>query len=195
MLGITRRQFLATTLAAASMSVRAEARAATASIEGDFQGCFLRGQPETRVLDRFRLFASSNDKEVDQVCKTAEADLRRLFRVSRCNALNRRWQHRLTGFVAHEWAHIVQFARNYLAPGKAAELHADFLAGWFLGRTAGSSGVRDEAMYRLYFLGDDAVNHPDHHGTPMERASATTNGFDLAAKVDNIDAAFSARRF
>ena len=237
MLGITRRQFLATTLAAASMSVRAEARAATASIEGDFQGCFLRGQPETRVLDRFRLFASSNDKEVDQVCKTAETDLRRLFRVSpelwffddgtepnafatpflrrgslsadgtvllgralvarvsRRNALNRRWQYRLTGFVAHEWAHIVQFARNYLAPGKAAELHADFLAGWFLGRTAGSSGVRDEAMYRFYFLGDDAVNHPDHHGTPMERASAATNGFDLADKVDNIDAAFSARRF
>jgi hypothetical protein len=235
--GVTRRKFLATTLLAAAMPARGAARAETGSIEADVQGCFLRGQSDARVVDRFRLFTSSDDKEADQVCRTAETDLRRLFRVSpelwffddgstpnayatpflrrgslsadgtvligralvarvsRRNELNRRWQHRLTGFVAHEWAHIVQFARNHHAAGKAAELHADFLAGWFLGRTAGSSGVRDEAMYRFYFLGDHAVNHPDHHGTPMERASAATAGFDLAAKVDDIDAAFGARRF
>ena len=43
-------------------------------------------------------------------------------------------------------------------------------------------------------LGFEYTN-PTHHGTPMERVSAITNGFDLAAAVDKLDVAFGAGRF
>jgi len=118
---------------------------------------------------------------------------------ARRNELNRRWKLRLTAIVAHEWAHIVQYSRGrYGGPGKSGELHADFLAGWFLGRPtppAGRDEAKNEAMYRLFFLGDTAYTDPNHHGTPLERASAVTDGFELAATVDKLDVAFEARRF
>jgi hypothetical protein len=114
--------------------------------------------------------------------------------VTRRNELNRRWRLRLTAILAHEWAHIVQYTKGQPAPGKSTELHADFLAGWFLGRTTkGWGDARKEGMYRFYFLGDDQIRHPDHHGTPIERASAIVDGFDLAATVDTVDAAYRRR--
>ena len=119
-------------------------------------------------------------------------------KVTRRNELNRRWKVRLTAIMAHEWAHIVQYSRGHRLPGKSTELHADFLAGWFLSRTGAAQDVsadkqRDEAMYRIFFLGDYNYGDPDHHGTPIERASVITQGFDLAAKVNNVDAAYRAR--
>lgn len=124
--------------------------------------------------------------------------IRLVKRVTRRDELNRRWKTRLTAIVAHEWAHIVQFSRGHRFPGKSIELHADFLSGWFLGRTSlARSGSKDlergEAMLRSYGLGDYEHNDPDHHGTPKERAFAIADGFDLAEKVNNVDAAFRAR--
>ena len=125
--------------------------------------------------------------------------LRLVAITARRNELNRRWKQRLTAIVAHEWAHILQHVRQYrTASYKAAELHADYLAGWFLGRTtppAGGQAAKDEAMYRFFFLGDTEYTNPTHHGTPMERVSAITSGFELAATVDKVDVAFDARRF
>jgi hypothetical protein len=117
---------------------------------------------------------------------------------TRRNELNRQWKTRLTGIIAHEWAHIAQFNRGHRTPGKATELHADFLAGWFLGRTSlarpgATDQQRTDSMYRFGVMGDFEYSNPHHHGTPGERAGAITSGFDLAAKVDNIDAAFRAR--
>jgi len=43
--------------------------------------------------------------------------------------------------------------------------------------------------------GSPAYTSPDHHGTPLERASVITDGIDLAATVDKLDVAFAARRF
>jgi len=119
-------------------------------------------------------------------------------RVTRRNELNRRWKTRLTAIMAHEWAHIVQYSRGHRLPGKSTELHADFLAGWFLSRTsaARTESVEKqgaEAMYRFGLLGDNDLGHPDHHGTMAERANAVTQGFDLAARVNNVDAAYRAR--
>jgi hypothetical protein len=118
--------------------------------------------------------------------------------VTRRDELNRRWKTRLTAIIAHEWAHIVQFSRGYRNAGKSVELHADFLAGWFLGRTSGArTGFKDqergEAMIRFFGLGDYEIYHPEHHGTPKERAFVIADGFDLASKVYNVDAAFRAR--
>lgn len=130
---------------------------------------------------------------------TVALGTRLVYTVSRRNELNRGWRVRLTAIVAHEWAHIAQFARQYrTATVKSRELHADYMAGWFLGRTTPkdrAEAVRNEAMYRFYFLGDTETAHPDHHGTHIERASAITKGFEAAAKVDDLDAAFAAERF
>lgn len=100
--------------------------------------------------------------------------------------------------MAHEWAHIVQFSKGHRNAGKSVELHADFLAGWFLGRTSvarefPSDKQRQEAGYRIFFYGDNNIHSPDHHGTGVERASAIQSGFELAAKVNNVDAAYRAR--
>ena len=123
--------------------------------------------------------------------------LRLVARVTRRDALNRHWQLRLTSIVAHEWAHIVQYSRGRRAPGKGAELHANFLAGWFLARTGvtggGSEAGRGDSMLRMYGLGDYEYGHPDHHGTPLERAFAIGDGFDFAKAGHDLDAAFAAR--
>jgi hypothetical protein len=124
--------------------------------------------------------------------------IRYIKQATRRNELNRQWKTRLTGIMAHEWAHIVQFNRGHRVPGKFTELHADFLAGWFLGRTTSArpgspDQQRADGLYRFGGMGDFEYSNPQHHGTPGERAGAITKGFDLAAKVDNIDAAFRAR--
>ncbi len=237
----TRRRFIEVVLGFTGWSVCSGVRAAAGAAEKRFEGCFLRAVPAGEFLEGVTLVPSTNDKEADQVCRTAEGNLRRVFGVSpelgffddgsepnafatplrrrgsigpdgtvaiglrlvataaRRNELNRRWPQRLTAIVAHEWAHIVQYSRQYRAAStKAAELHADFLAGWFLGRTTAPQGAetaKNEAMYRFFFLGDTEYTNPTHHGTPMERVSAITNGFDLAATVDKLDVAFGAGRF
>jgi hypothetical protein len=47
----------------------------------------------------------------------------------------------------------------------------------------------------MYGLGDYEYGHPDHHGTPLERAAAIGNGFDFAKAGHDLDAAFAARPF
>lgn len=124
---------------------------------------------------------------------------RRLVRqVTRRNELNRQWKTRLTAIMAHEWAHIVQFSRGHRLPGKSTELHADFLAGWFLGRTRGARDYsadkqRTEAGYRIFLYGDGDIHSPHHHGTGAERVSAIQSGFELAPQLNNVDDAFRAR--
>jgi len=136
--------------------------------------------------------------QVDSKDGTVCLGTRLVRRVTRRDELNRQWKTRLTAIIAHEWAHIVQFSRGHRVPGKSVELHADFLAGWFLGRTSGArigsnDQERGEAMIRFFGLGDYETNHPEHHGTPKERAFVIADGFDLASKVNNVDAAFRAR--
>jgi hypothetical protein len=88
--------------------------------------------------------------------------------------------------IAHEFGHIVQFkkrARQRILAGQRTvrrlELHADILAGFFL-------GARKKANPELSFytagevfhrIGDHNFNSPNHHGTPDERAVASNLGF------------------
>ena len=100
--------------------------------------------------------------------------------------------------MAHEWAHIVQFSKGHRNAGKSVELHADFLAGWFLaarvwrGNFLRTSSDR-KPVIASSFTGTTTSIVPDHHGTGVERASAIQSGFELAAKVNNVDAAYRAR--
>lgn len=97
------------------------------------------------------------------------------------------------GIMAHEYAHIVQFQQKSNLAGKFAELQADFLAGWYLGKTKNIS-FNDLKPFAnsLYYKGDFNFWSTQHHGTPEERANAMIMGFNnsnLTLKVayDNYD--------
>lgn len=110
----------------------------------------------------------------------------------------------LSGIFAHEFAHILQIRRDCflrfggpetseLGTGPCStmlypsndkyfgELHADFMAGWALGRM----GVLTTQNFggfakRVFVDGDDQLRQPDHHGTPRERLNAMASGYEFA---------------
>lgn len=96
----------------------------------------------------------------------------------------------LMAVCAHEFGHIVQYFTSGLAPRlramhstvKYMELHADFLAGFYVARR--SSGYETEQLRHLgegwEASGDTAFNDPNHHGTQAERIAAIEAGFTLA---------------
>jgi predicted metalloprotease len=93
------------------------------------------------------------------------------------------------GICAHEFGHIVQYSsgvRTRLTAnqqtGKLLELHADFLAGHYIGlRNEKYSPSELVALGRSWQgIGDTAYTDPTHHGTPEERLSAMEQGFRIA---------------
>lgn len=99
----------------------------------------------------------------------------------------------VAGIAAHECAHIFQFFSRYgqlLAAGqrtgKKMELHADFIAGFYLGKDK-IKPVELKAFARsLYGKGDWNFNNPLHHGTPDERVEAMSQGHSLARQTASI---------
>jgi hypothetical protein len=96
----------------------------------------------------------------------------------------------IPAIMAHEFGHVVQFQEGSLsdAATPVRELHADFLAGWYLSRLGLSDRQVQPAMRAFYEMGDTAFRDPDHHGTPDERLASITAGFNSSA--DDIDEAF-----
>jgi hypothetical protein len=105
--------------------------------------------------------------------------------------------------VAHEFAHIAQYHRKTYdtligAPrrSKRAELHADFLSGFYLGvrkSQAPSLQLRTAGVH-LFQIGDFEFNDHDHHGTPDERVEAAERGFSLSRRSESFPDAFVAGR-
>lgn len=93
------------------------------------------------------------------------------------------WGAAVVGIMAHEWAHIRQQNMGLAAATPVKELHADYMAGWYLGmkERAGNLGRTPLSglANSLFSKGDYQFNNPDHHGTPRQRVSAMTAGFDL----------------
>lgn len=92
--------------------------------------------------------------------------------------------------MAHEVGHIAQFRTagvlQRLRPRQAAtvkhlELHADLLAGYFLGvRKREQPSIRlGNAAEELYRRGDYDFNDEHHHGTPEERIEVAQKGFAM----------------
>lgn len=90
--------------------------------------------------------------------------------------------------IAHEMSHIVQFHHNLqprLMAGqrtvKRVELHADYLAGFYLGtRKRDDPSITLLASGALFRdLGDDDVQDREHHGTPGERIASAERGFKI----------------
>ena len=93
----------------------------------------------------------------------------------------------VAGIMAHEFAHIYQYQSRYhqqLTQGqttnKLLELHADYLAGYYLGlkrlRTNGTFDIKSFAD-SLYMMGDSNFNSRTHHGTPIERMKVMIEGY------------------
>jgi hypothetical protein len=88
---------------------------------------------------------------------------------------------------AHEFGHIVQF-KNGLAltrnqpTVKRAELHADFLAGFYAGQRKLERSDFPAAVFAATQeqMGDYAFTDRNHHGRPNERAAAIVRGFEVA---------------
>ena len=88
--------------------------------------------------------------------------------------------------AGHEFAHIWLYKsgqRARLMEGQTTvwriELHADFLAGFYLGtRKRDQSGISlYNAGHDIWRSGDTLFSDPSHHGTPEERVAAAEAGF------------------
>jgi putative neutral zinc metallopeptidase len=92
---------------------------------------------------------------------------------------------------AHEFGHILQYKHGLDRKVKAGqetvrrvELQADFFAGYFAGRRKLEHPSFPAAVFAMtqYNMGDDMIHHPNHHGTPDERAAAIVRGFEVALR-------------
>ncbi|MBY3216685.1 hypothetical protein HFO21_20375 [Rhizobium laguerreae] len=92
----------------------------------------------------------------------------------------------ILAIIAHEFGHIIQFKRGLRevlleqqSTVKRLELHADVLAGYYLGRRKAQTPSLSflSAGEVFHRIGDTNFNSPGHHGTPDERANASQIGF------------------
>jgi uncharacterized protein len=63
---------------------------------------------------------------------------------------------------------------------RCSELHADFLAGYFVGkmRRKNNSYPAIGVLQTLWPLGDSALTSEDHHGRREERGDSVRRGFE-----------------
>jgi hypothetical protein len=94
----------------------------------------------------------------------------------------------VAGICAHECGHIFQMGNGYMQSlagptAQLIELHADFLAGYYLGRDGSHSADHVELFARsLFSHGDFDFNNPTHHGTPDQRVRAMREGYSKGAQ-------------
>jgi hypothetical protein len=93
--------------------------------------------------------------------------------------------------MAHDFAHVWLFSTGDMprlgtedAPrtSKRVELHADFLAGFYVGQRQRENPSISlyETGHVIWELGDTNFNDPAHHGTPPERLAAAEAGFKVS---------------
>jgi hypothetical protein len=108
----------------------------------------------------------------------------------------------VAGVCAHECGHVYQWdygfwsrleeiasssSQNNVSP---RELHADFIAGCYIGMRKGFSEEQVRAFSRAtYELGDYQYRDVDHHGTPGQRSAAVEKGYKVAVDGATISTA------
>jgi hypothetical protein len=103
----------------------------------------------------------------------------------------------VAGICAHECGHIFQMQNSYepLLDGPTPvlfELHADCMAGIYMGKTRVHAKERVSAFAAsLFARGDYNFNSPYHHGAPEERVAAMEIGYELGGL--SLDVAEAAR--
>jgi hypothetical protein len=86
----------------------------------------------------------------------------------------------IPAILAHEYAHIAQYKYGFPYEGKWRELHADYMAGWYIGhRLRFVKTDVYQAAANFFYKGDTNFNSPSHHGTHQERWEAFWAGLNL----------------
>lgn len=101
----------------------------------------------------------------------------------------------IAGIIAHEFAHIYQYQSGLYRllkrsqnSNKRVELHADYLAGYYLGlKRLRNADIDIKAFLdSLYLKGDTHFNSPTHHGSPFERKQVMLEGYKVGL-TNNTD--------
>jgi hypothetical protein len=96
----------------------------------------------------------------------------------------------IPAILGHEYAHAMQYANSFPYEGKWAELHADYMAGWFIAlRGIFRPQDPNRAWISISEKGDYNFFEKGHHGTPQERAEAFATGFNLLRSGGQTSAA------
>ena len=151
----------------------------------------------SRILEVLPGFAYYDDYDGLNAYATSEVRLQRvdgtvLFGQGLLRKLMNQRENPSVGVAAvcaHEFGHILQFKRglsDIVLSGqrtvKRLELQADFFAGYFAGRRKLERASFPAAVVAVTQagVGDEDVDHPQHHGTPQERGAAVVAGFKAA---------------
>lgn len=104
------------------------------------------------------------------------------------------WATAVIGIFAHEWGHIRQFSDVGQLHKPLMELHADYLAGWYLGTKSSYGSSLDIAgiARSLFEKGDSNFNSPPDHGLPRQRVRSMEVGFVQGRKRVPVADAFQA---
>jgi hypothetical protein len=104
----------------------------------------------------------------------------------------------ITLIMSHEFSHILQFRKGFYQRVQLQELHADFMAGWLLGKmyktyTPGENPMdMQSAGVSIWQKGSLNYRDPQFHGTPSQRYLAMTSGFGSSqAGTADVDQAFA----
>jgi hypothetical protein len=93
---------------------------------------------------------------------------------------------RLLGVFAHEFGHAMQHKYGWSGNSKWRELHADYLAGFYLGKTRVMTQSDVVSSFREFSSrGDFDFYNPDHHGTPEERGCSFYEGYKFASVMNS----------
>jgi len=98
----------------------------------------------------------------------------------------------IISIMAHEFGHAIQHKYNLNINGdwigKYPELHADFMAGWYMAKKKYLSSQEVLQIGKSFYeMGDYDYFNPKHHGTKDERLFAFYSGF-LKADLNVYDA-------
>ena len=104
----------------------------------------------------------------------------------------------VAGVCAHECAHVHQYDTGLFEELKGefktnsvlAELHADFISGYYLGQRSGATEQHLRSFASTIFkFGDYSYNDPAFHGTPGQRAASIEKGYKVGQDKKDIKAA------
>jgi hypothetical protein len=99
----------------------------------------------------------------------------------------------VNGILAHEYGHILQEKLDCKLEGAQRELHADFMAGFYMGkRGIYTADEIKQFSVSLFKKGDKHVWDASHHGTPKKRLLTLLTGYFYASKTDSPSEAYYA---
>jgi hypothetical protein len=98
----------------------------------------------------------------------------------------------IAGICAHECGHIYQYFNaiyDHLSPSGtiAVELHADLIAGYYMGKRGDANSNRVRAFSEALFKrADYGFGDPNFHGSPGERLAAVDRGYYWATQGSSL---------